>query len=134
VSAGKSAGLMLTLSAFHLCPDFLADMDKYSNHAWILRYRKERDAALAAHKKQYNRRMFLSRFGLARAPTGDAFERFIEIDRTKEREQEVRKGWVKPSRSRPTPLSVRSTKSILGRSDKKKKSTEEKKRARTGKR
>jgi hypothetical protein len=109
-------------------------MDKYSDHAWILRYRKERDDALAAHKKQYNRRMFLSKFGLAKAPQGDGFERFIEIDHQKEAQQEVKKGWVKPSRSRSAPVSVGSTKSILGRSEKKKKKEEDSKRGRVGKR
>lgn len=110
------------------------DMDKYSDHSWILRYRKERDNALAAHKKQYNRRIFWSRFGLAKAPQGDAFERFIEIDRQKEAEQEVKKGWVKPLRSRSAPVSVGSTKSILGRSEKKKKKEEDSKRGRVERR
>ncbi len=97
-------------------------MEKYSDHAWILRYRKERDDALKVHRRQYNRRLFLSKLGLARAPQGDEMERRVEIDHAKEHEQEVRKGWVKapPARSRPAPVQVSKTKSILGRSDKKK--------------
>lgn len=56
-------------------------MEKYSDQAWILRYRKERDAALKAHRRQYRRRQILSKFGLARAPVSDEYERFIDVDR-----------------------------------------------------
>ena len=98
----------------------MTDLEQYSDHAWILRYRKERDNALKAHQKQYRRRQFLARFGLARAPEGDAFERFIDIDREKEREQEERKGWVK-RRAKPAPIVVSKTSKILGKGEKNKK-------------
>lgn len=67
------------------------DLEKYSDQAWVLRYRKERDAALKAHRRQYRRRQILSKFGLARAPVSNEYERFMDVDRDKER-QSPRRG------------------------------------------
>ncbi len=71
-----------------------------------MRYRKERDAALRAHKRQYRRRQILSKFGLARAPVSDRYERFMDVDRLKELDQEERRGWVPKRRTRPQPAPV----------------------------
>lgn len=79
------------------------DLEKYSDQAWVLRYRKERDAALKAHQRQYRRRQILSKFGLARAPVSNEYERFMDVDREKEWDQEERRGWVR-RRSRPSPV------------------------------
>lgn len=68
----------------HAYPGY-ADLEKYSDQAWIMRYRKERDAALKAHRRQYRRRQILSKLGLARAPVSDEYERFIDVDRVRRR-------------------------------------------------
>lgn len=60
------------------------DLEKYSDQAWIMRYRKERDAALRAHRRQYRRRQILSKFGLARAPVSNEYERFMDVDRVRQ--------------------------------------------------
>lgn len=64
----------------------------------MLRYRKERDAALRAHRRQYRRRQILSKFGLARAPVSNEYERFMDVDREKEWDQAERRGWIKTGR------------------------------------
>jgi hypothetical protein len=79
----------------------VADLENYSDHIWILRYRRERDEALRAHKRQLFRRKILSRVGLARPIERDEYERKIVVDKRKEREQEEKKGWVKPRRRSP---------------------------------
>ena len=80
------------------------DLEKYSDQAWVLRYRKERDAALRAHRRQYRRRQILSKFGLARAPVSNEYERFMDVDREKEWDQEERRGWVKRRSRPPSPI------------------------------
>lgn len=80
------------------------DVEKYSDQAWVLRYRKERDAALKAHRRQYRRRQILSKLGLARAPISNEYERFMDVDREKEWDQEERRGWVKRRSRPPSPV------------------------------
>lgn len=40
--------------------------DSYTEGHWIMRYRKERDAALRAHKRQYARRKWMSKLPFAK--------------------------------------------------------------------
>jgi hypothetical protein len=78
-------------------------MEKYSDQAWVMRYRKERDAALRAHKRQYRRRQILSKFGLARAPVSDQYERFIDVDRVRSEMMAVA-AWCLVLLNRPRPM------------------------------